>query len=139
MSFGKAVILGSFLASSQQASEWPDYSSRLGAETRGTWTIVRGCRFEGSAILLADVCGLGGWTIADNRGEECGRGHRATPPLAARLFGDAGAGRRGCGYSTPLDHMLVCHWCGIESDCQYVLFEISDLLNNPWRLTRANI
>jgi hypothetical protein len=71
MSFGKAVILGSFLASSQQASEWPDYSGRrLGVETRGTWTIVHGCRFEGSAILLADVCGLGGWTIADNLGEE---------------------------------------------------------------------
>jgi hypothetical protein len=100
MSFGKAVILGSFLASSQQASEWPDYSSRLGVETRGTWTIVRGCRFEGSAILLTDVCGLGGWTIANNLGEECGRGHRATPALAARLSGDAGAGagRRGCGY-----------------------------------------
>jgi len=98
MSFGKAVILGSFLASSQQASEWPDYSSRLGDETRGTWTIVRGCRFEGSAILLADVCGPGGWTIADNRGEECRRGHSAIPALAARLFGDAGAGRRGCGY-----------------------------------------
>jgi hypothetical protein len=75
MSFGKAVILGSFLASSQQASEWPDYSGRrLGVETRGTWTIARGCRFEGSAILLADVCGLGDWTITDNLGEECGRG-----------------------------------------------------------------
>ena len=42
-------------------------------------------------------------------------------------------------YSTPPDHMLVCHWCGIQSDYQYVLFEISDLLKNPWRLTRANI
>jgi hypothetical protein len=35
--------------------------------------------------------------------------------------------------------MLVCHWCGIQSDYQYVLFEMSDLLKNPWRLTQANI
>jgi hypothetical protein len=35
--------------------------------------------------------------------------------------------------------MLVCYWCGIQSDCQYVLFEMSDLLKNPWRLTQANI
>jgi hypothetical protein len=37
------------------------------------------------------------------------------------------------------DHMLVCHWCGIQSDCQYVLFEMTDLLKIPWRLTRAYI
>ena len=35
--------------------------------------------------------------------------------------------------------MLVCHKCGIQSDRQYVLFEASDLLKNPWRLTRANL
>ena len=44
-------------------------------------------------------------------------------------------------YSTPPppDHMLVCHWCGIQSEYQYLLFGMSDLLRNPWRLTRANI